>query len=196
MRRLSSLLLSLEHPHPTVDTMVEKFAEWERSCPPRPRWTTRRGSAKSPTIPGASISTTRPTSAPTIRAFRSIGSMTPMPTRYRDESIPPGLRGAAGVGARRLSWRLLRLRDPAPQLRHGPFGQDAVAGRDVPPTDARVDRTAVRHRSLADRPRHRIDGAAAAPRRSALHRRGEHVGVTAGEAGRVSFGRRRKESDT
>ncbi|MGZ4525664.1 MAG: hypothetical protein ACXVX7_04225 [Mycobacterium sp.] len=29
MRRLSSLLLSLEHPHPTVDTMVEKFAEWE-----------------------------------------------------------------------------------------------------------------------------------------------------------------------
>ncbi len=30
MRRLSSLLLALEHPHPTVDTMVEKFAEWER----------------------------------------------------------------------------------------------------------------------------------------------------------------------
>ncbi|KLO45650.1 hypothetical protein ABW17_06320 [Mycobacterium nebraskense] len=30
IRRLSSLLLSLEHPHPTVDTMVEKFAEWER----------------------------------------------------------------------------------------------------------------------------------------------------------------------
>ncbi|OBI36118.1 hypothetical protein A5709_17065 [Mycobacterium sp. E1386] len=30
MRRLSSLLLALEHPHPTVDTMVEKFAQWER----------------------------------------------------------------------------------------------------------------------------------------------------------------------
>ncbi|OBI49475.1 hypothetical protein [Mycobacterium sp. E796] len=29
MRRLSSLLLSLEHPHPTVDAMLEKFAEWE-----------------------------------------------------------------------------------------------------------------------------------------------------------------------
>ena len=29
MRRLSSLLLALENPHPTVDTMVEKFAEWE-----------------------------------------------------------------------------------------------------------------------------------------------------------------------
>ncbi|OBG64989.1 MULTISPECIES: hypothetical protein [unclassified Mycobacterium] len=30
MRRLSSLLVSLEHPHPAVDTMLAKFAEWER----------------------------------------------------------------------------------------------------------------------------------------------------------------------
>jgi hypothetical protein len=29
IRRLSSLLLSLEHPHPTVDDMLAKFAEWE-----------------------------------------------------------------------------------------------------------------------------------------------------------------------
>ena len=29
IRRLSSLLLSLEHAHPTVDAMVAKFAEWE-----------------------------------------------------------------------------------------------------------------------------------------------------------------------
>lgn len=29
MRRLSSLLLSLEHPHPTVDAMLAKFPEWE-----------------------------------------------------------------------------------------------------------------------------------------------------------------------
>ena len=29
MRRLSSLLLSLEHAHPMVDAMLEKFAEWE-----------------------------------------------------------------------------------------------------------------------------------------------------------------------
>lgn len=29
MRRLSSLLVALEHPHPTVDTMLEKFAQWE-----------------------------------------------------------------------------------------------------------------------------------------------------------------------
>ncbi len=29
MRRLSSLLLSLEHPHPTVDVMLAKFGEWE-----------------------------------------------------------------------------------------------------------------------------------------------------------------------
>jgi hypothetical protein len=29
MRRISSLLLSLEHPHPAVDDMLAKFAEWE-----------------------------------------------------------------------------------------------------------------------------------------------------------------------
>jgi len=29
MRRLSSLLLSLEHPHPAVDDMLAKFTEWE-----------------------------------------------------------------------------------------------------------------------------------------------------------------------
>lgn len=29
MRRLSGLLLSLEHSHPTVDEMLAKFAEWE-----------------------------------------------------------------------------------------------------------------------------------------------------------------------
>jgi hypothetical protein len=29
MRRLGSLLLSLEHAHPTVDTMIAKLAEWE-----------------------------------------------------------------------------------------------------------------------------------------------------------------------
>lgn len=29
MRRLSSLLLSLEHPHPSVDAMLAKFGEWE-----------------------------------------------------------------------------------------------------------------------------------------------------------------------
>ncbi|GAB7142511.1 hypothetical protein [Mycobacterium riyadhense] len=30
IRRLSSLLLSLEHPHPTVDAMLAQFADWER----------------------------------------------------------------------------------------------------------------------------------------------------------------------
>ena len=30
IRRLTGLLLSLEHPHPTVDAMVSQFAEWER----------------------------------------------------------------------------------------------------------------------------------------------------------------------
>ncbi|BCQ08327.1 hypothetical protein JMUB5695_01757 [Mycobacterium heckeshornense] len=30
IRRLASLLLALEHPHPTVDAMLTKFADWER----------------------------------------------------------------------------------------------------------------------------------------------------------------------
>jgi hypothetical protein len=30
LRRLTGLLLSLEHDHPTVDAMLEKFADWER----------------------------------------------------------------------------------------------------------------------------------------------------------------------
>jgi hypothetical protein len=34
MRRLSSLLLSLEHPHPTVDAMLATFAEWEAELAP------------------------------------------------------------------------------------------------------------------------------------------------------------------
>jgi acyl-coenzyme A thioesterase PaaI-like protein len=34
MRRLTSLLLSLEHDHPTVDTMLTRFAEWEAELSP------------------------------------------------------------------------------------------------------------------------------------------------------------------
>jgi hypothetical protein len=30
IRRLTGLLLSLEHPHPTVDAMLTQFADWER----------------------------------------------------------------------------------------------------------------------------------------------------------------------
>src|ERR1700742_1364088 len=30
IRRLSSLLLAQEHPHPTVEAMLAKFPEWER----------------------------------------------------------------------------------------------------------------------------------------------------------------------
>lgn len=34
LRRLSSMLLSLEHPHSTVDAMLAKFAEWEVELAP------------------------------------------------------------------------------------------------------------------------------------------------------------------
>ena len=40
VRRLTGLLLSLEHEHPTVDAMLAQFAEWERelatAVPPDP----------------------------------------------------------------------------------------------------------------------------------------------------------------
>lgn len=34
IRRLGSLLLSLEHPHPTVDAMLAQIADWERELAP------------------------------------------------------------------------------------------------------------------------------------------------------------------
>jgi hypothetical protein len=34
IRRLGSLLLSLEHPHPTVDAMLAQFADWEAELAP------------------------------------------------------------------------------------------------------------------------------------------------------------------
>jgi hypothetical protein len=34
IRRLTAMLLSLEHPHPTVDTMLDQFARWESELAP------------------------------------------------------------------------------------------------------------------------------------------------------------------
>lgn len=34
LRRLAGMLLSLEQPHPTVDAMLDQFAEWERELTP------------------------------------------------------------------------------------------------------------------------------------------------------------------
>ena len=34
LRRLTGLLLSLEHEHPTVDAMIAQIAEWERDLAP------------------------------------------------------------------------------------------------------------------------------------------------------------------
>jgi len=34
IRRLTGMLLSLEHPHPTVDAMLEKLAQWESELEP------------------------------------------------------------------------------------------------------------------------------------------------------------------
>src|SRR5262249_9495166 len=99
--------------------------------------------------------------------------------------VPTGLRRTAGTGAWRLSRGLLRLRHTASELRHRSFRQDAFTHSDVPQAHTGADRAAVRHRSLADRTGHRVDGAAAARRRSALHRRGEHFGVTTRQTDRI-----------
>ncbi len=61
--------------------------------------------------------------------------------------VPGRLRGAAGSGARRLPRGVLRLRHPAPELRHRAVGQDALADREVPPADADPHRAALRHRA-------------------------------------------------
>ncbi|WP_445168579.1 hypothetical protein ACTXG7_04175 [Mycolicibacterium sp. Dal123E01] len=52
MRRLSSMLVSLEHPHDVVDAMVAQFADWERELAPAlpqdpaPRMSTDDGSKR------------------------------------------------------------------------------------------------------------------------------------------------------
>ena len=42
IRRLTGMLLSLEHPHPTVDAMLDQFARWESEAS-RPRCRQTRG---------------------------------------------------------------------------------------------------------------------------------------------------------
>ena len=87
--------------------------------------------------------------------------------------LPGGLRRAARPGAWRLPRGVLRLRDPAPELRHRPVGQDPITEREVPQAHAHPDRAAVRHRPHAGGSGGHVDGAAAARRRGAVHRRSQ-----------------------
>ena len=163
MRRLGSLLLSLEHAHPTVDAMIAKFAEWESELASRRPPRQRAANRFDPRRPSAYL----PQPRHRHRCLQPMLSRVPVRSpRCREGSRPGGLpadlRRAARVGAWRLPRCLLRLRDSASQLRYRPIRQDAVTGRDLPPSDSAADRAWLRYRALADRPEHHVDRAAVA----------------------------------
>lgn len=85
MRRLSGLLLSLEHEHPTVQTMLERFAEWERELGPK--------------VPQGPAPRIGPESADTQRVYLDhafdIGAFNPCFPEYRFDELEPG--SASGV---------------------------------------------------------------------------------------------------
>ena len=58
-------------------------------------------------------------------------------------SFPLVYEGPAGIGPRRLSCGVLRLRDPAPELSCRTFRQDPFTVGDFPPADALADRAAL-----------------------------------------------------
>ena len=66
-----------------------------------------------------------------------------------------------------------------------PDGQDALADGDVPQADTRPDRTPLRHRAVRRRRQGHVDGAAAARRRGAVHRRVQDGGDVAGQTDRL-----------
>ena len=99
-----------------------------------------------------STSRTRSTSARSTRAFPNTTSTARCANGRGAGHFPSGLRRAARPGARRFSRGVLRLRHPAPELRHRAIGQDPVA--DTLPSAGRrpmLTELAVRHRPHAGR---------------------------------------------
>ncbi len=172
MRRLSSLLLSLEHAHPTVDAMLAKFAEWESEL-----------AAAAP-----------PDSAPRIGAIADdprrvylnhatdIGAYNPCFPEYRFDHLDAENAGRAGrlpAGLRRAArdWSMAVFSavffDCVIQHHNCVTGLSgktrslAVTFRRPTPllTELRFD--IARSQS---RPGHHVDSAAAARRRGAVHR--------------------------
>ena len=188
MRRLSSLLLSLEHPHPTVDTMVEKFAEWERELSTAAPVDNAPRIGEVPTIPGGGL----------LNHATDIGAYNPCFPEYRFDDLdadkatninsPWSTRGRQGWCTAAFWGVFFDCVIQHHNCVTGLSGKTRSLGRDVPPTDPPC-RPSCGSTSLGSQVDRGIafDGAAAAPRRSAVHRRGEHVGVTAGKAGRVSI---------
>ena len=141
IRRLGSLLLSLEHAHPTVDTMLAKFAEWESelaAAAPRdsaPRIGAipddpRRIYLNHATDIGAYNPCFPEYRFDHLDAEKAVGRVT-FPLVYEG---PPGLVHGGFLGV------FFDCRDTASQLCDRPIRQDAIADRDLPPADAVADR--------------------------------------------------------
>ena len=185
MRRLTGLLLSLEHDHPTVDTMLEQLAAWEKDL-----------AAAAAPDPTPRIGQGGETQRVYLDHAFDIGAFNPCFPEYtfdgtrrrngvRQRHLPGGLRRPAGAGARRVPRRLLRLRHPASELRGEAHRQDQIAHRDVPAADTHPHRTPIRHRANAIRRKGHVDRAAASRRRGVVHRRGQHGRFVTRQADRL-----------
>ena len=71
--------------------------------------------------------------------------------RVRPSHLSAGLRGPAGIGARRFPRGVLRLRHAAPELPCGTLRQDPFTQCHFPPAHARTDRPAFRHCAVRGR---------------------------------------------
>ena len=170
LRRLTGLLLSLEHEHPTVDAMLAQFVDWERelTAAAPPDLTPRIGDGG------------EEQRVYLDHAF-DIGAYNPCFPEYTfdhldDETasgrvtFPLVYEGPPGLVNGGFLARLLRLHHPTPELRCRADRQDALAHGDLPPAHADPHRTSLRHRTRRRRWQGHVDGAAAAGRRGALHR--------------------------
>ena len=161
IRRLSSLLLSLEHAHPTVDAMVAQFSEWERELATAvpPDSTPRIGSDDSDESGSRRVYLDHAT---------DIGAFNPCFPEYRFDHLD------ADTASGQVTFPLVY--EGPPGLVHGGFlavffdcvtqHQNCLTGlsgktRSLQVTfrrpDAGPDRTALRHRPVRGRARHHVD---------------------------------------
>ena len=170
LRRLTGLLLSLEHEHPTVDAMLAQFADWEREL-----------AAAVPPDPTPRIGDGGEEQRVYLDHAFDIGAYNPCFPEYTFDHLDD--ETASG----RVTFPLVY--EGPPGLVNGGFlavffdcitqhqscaaradGQDAIADGDVPQADTGPDRTPLRHRAVRRRRQGHVDGAVAAGRRGALHR--------------------------
>ena len=147
IRRLTGLLLSLEHHHPRVDDILARCAEWERNLAAVVPDTTPRigrdaGHTQRVYLDHAFESVR------TTRAFRNTRSTSSTPKPPREGSPSRSSSRARQDRARRIPRGLLRLRDPTPELRCRLSGKTRSLERHLQSTDPHPHRTAVRYRPI------------------------------------------------